>query len=88
MNRTKSYLAERDTGIVVDDEIMGGTPVIRGTRMTVYSVRGRVEHGDTIEDILAKNPHLSRCVVEAAVTYARTHPFVGRPGGPPWASAV
>ena len=88
MDRAERYRAARDSGIVADDEIMGGTPVIRGTRMTVYSVLGRVEHGDTIDDILAENPHLSRRVVEAAVTYARTHPFVGRPGGRPWASAV
>ena len=56
--------------------------------MTVYSVLGRVEHGDTIDDILAENPDLLRPVVEAAMTYARTHPFVERPGGRPWASAV
>ena len=68
-----------DLPAVLDDEIMGGTPVIRSTRMTVYSVLGRVEHGDTIDDILPENPPLSRPVVEAAVTYARTHPFVDRP---------
>ena len=31
-----------DAYIVVDDEIMGGTPVIRGTRVTVYAVLGRI----------------------------------------------
>jgi uncharacterized protein (DUF433 family) len=64
---------------------MGCTPVIRCTRMTVYSVLGRVKHGDTIEDILDDNPDLLHDALEAAITYARTHPFVGRPGGRPWA---
>jgi hypothetical protein len=39
---------QRDAHIAVDDEIMGGTPVIRGTRITVYAVLGRIDHGDTI----------------------------------------
>ena len=56
--------------------------------MTVYSVLGRVDHGDTIDDILSENPDLSREALEAAVTYARAHPLIGRPGGRPWAHAV
>jgi uncharacterized protein (DUF433 family) len=71
--------------IVVDEEIKGGTPVIRGTRMTVYAVLGRVDHGETIDDILADNPDLTREALEAAINYARSHPLVGRPGGRPWA---
>jgi uncharacterized protein (DUF433 family) len=73
--------AERDRAIVIDEAIKSGTPVIRGTRMTVYSVLGRVEHGETIDEILADNPDLAREAIEAAVTYARTHPLMGRPAG-------
>jgi uncharacterized protein (DUF433 family) len=69
---------ERDPFIVVDAGIHGGTPVIRGTRMTVYSVLGRIEHGDTIEDILADNPDIARDAVEAAGRYARAHPRTQR----------
>lgn len=85
MDRAERYRAARDSAIVIDDKIKGGTPVLRGTRMTVYSVLGRVDHGDTIDDILADNPDLTRDALEAAVTYARTHPLMGRPGGRPWA---
>jgi len=80
--------AARDRAIVIDEAIKGGTPVIRGTRMTVYSVLGRVEHGETIDEILADNPDLAREAIEAAVTYARTHPLMGRPAGRPWAHAA
>ena len=76
---------KENTFIVVDEEIKGGTPVIRGTRMTVYAVLGRVDHGETIDDILADNPDLTREALEAAIIYARSHPLVGRPGGRPWA---
>jgi uncharacterized protein (DUF433 family) len=88
MDRAERYRIARDAWIVVDDTIKGGTPVIRGTRMTVYSVLGRVDHGETIDDILADNPDLSRDAIETAITYARTHPLMGRPGGRPWANAA
>ena len=84
IEKTEKYRAARDAFIVIDEATKGGTPVIRGTRMTVYSILGRVEHGDAIEDILAENPDITRDAVEAAVIYARTHPLVGRPGGRPW----
>lgn len=87
MERVARYRAARDAHIACDPEILGGTPVIRGTRMTVYSVLGRVEHGDSIDAILEENPDLSREALEAAVTYARAHPPLGRPGGRPWAAA-
>jgi len=82
--KTEKYRAARDTFIVIDEAIKGGTPVIRGTRITVYAILGRVEHGDTVEDILAENPDLARDAIEAAIIYARTHPLIGRPGGRPW----
>jgi uncharacterized protein (DUF433 family) len=88
MGRAEQYRATRNASIVVDPEIKGGTPVIRGTRMTVYAVLGRIEHGETVADILADNPDLSREPIEAAITYARTHPLIGRPGGRPWAHAA
>jgi uncharacterized protein (DUF433 family) len=88
MERTERYRAARDAAIVSDAAILGGTPIIRGTRITVYSVLGRVAHGETVDDVLSDNPDLSRDVVEAAITYARTHPLMGRPGGRPWAKVA
>lgn len=86
MDRAERYRITRDASIVSDEAIKGGTPVIRGTRMTVHSVLGRIEHGETVDDILNENPDLSREAIEAAVIYARTHPLIGRPGGRPWAT--
>jgi uncharacterized protein (DUF433 family) len=86
MDRAERYRIARDASIVSDEAIKGGTPVIRGTRMTVHSVLGRIEHGETVNDILDDNPDLSREAIEAAIIYARTHPLIGRPGGRPWAT--
>ncbi|HTT84317.1 MAG TPA: DUF433 domain-containing protein [Rhizomicrobium sp.] len=84
LERAERYREVRDASIRIDESIMGGTPVILGTRMTVYSVLGRIEHGETVDDILADNPDLKRETIEAAITYARSHPPMGRPSGRPW----
>ena len=74
--------------IEVNADIMGGTPVIRGTRMTVYAVLGRLDYGDSVEDILDDNPHLSQDAIEAAAHYARAHPLIGSSVGRPWTKAA
>jgi len=82
--RVSWYARARDRWIETNPEIKGGTPVIRGTRISVYSVAGRIKHGEAINDIVEDNPDLPREAIEAAVTYAQANPLVGRPGGRPW----
>ena len=79
-----AYRAARDRHIVSDNEILGGTPMIRGTRITVHAVRGRLEGGDPVEELMEDYPGVPREAFEAADLYARTHPLRGRPGGRPW----
>jgi len=67
--------------IVSDPDIMGGTPTIRGTRITAQSVLGRIEYGDTIDSILEDYPYLDRETVEVASVYAKANPPRGRPAG-------
>ena len=74
------YKASRDAHIVSDPETLGGMPVIRGTRITVYSVLGRLQDGDSIADLVADNPDIPREAFEAAAIFARAHPLRGRPG--------
>lgn len=88
MERAAAYGAVRDRLIVEDEEILGGTPVIRGTRISVYSILGRLTHGDAVADILSDYPELTAESVEAAAIFARSHPLVGRPGGRPWPAAA
>ncbi len=80
----RRYKESRDAHIVSDPEILGGTPVIKGTRMTVYSVLGRLLDGDSIDDLVADNPDIPREAFEAAAIFARAHPLRGRPGSRPW----
>ena len=61
---------------------------LHSTSRGAYSVLGRIDHGDTVADLLADNPDLSRKAIEAAIIYARAHPLMGRPGGRPWVEAA
>ena len=82
--RVTWYTRARNRWIQLNPEIMGGTPVVKGTRISVYSIHGRISHGDTVEDVLEDNADLPRDAIEAALAYARANPLVGRPGGRPW----
>ncbi len=73
--------------IVSDPEIMGGTPTIKGTRITAQSLLGRIDDGDSVESIVADYPMLDSETVEAAALYAKANPPRGRPSGKLWRRA-
>jgi len=56
--------------IVVDPRIMGGKPVIRGTRIPVYLILELIASDWTIDRILKEYPHLTREDIQAAIMYA------------------
>jgi uncharacterized protein (DUF433 family) len=49
-----------DKRIVIDPRICNGRPVVRGTRITVQTVLEMLGAGDSIEDVLAAYPTLTR----------------------------
>ena len=86
-SRVERYARARDRVIERNPDVLGGTAVIRDTRISVYALLGRIESGDSVESIIDDYPEMDRETIETAITYARTHPLVGRPGGRPWAKA-
>lgn len=78
-DRAQKYIVSRNEWITSDAEIMGGMPIIRGTRIPAHSVEGRVRAGDSLEEIIAENHDVPRQAFEAAFLYAKTHPLAGRP---------
>ena len=82
------YRETRDRCIASDADILGGTPVIAGTRLTVYAILGRLQDGDTVDDLAADYPEVPRDGFAAAELYARAHPLRGRPSGRPWRNAA
>lgn len=68
--------------IVVDPNIQRGEPVIRGTRITAYTIAKIVEEGAAIDEILHDYPTLDAEKIEAACLYANAHPRPDRPSFP------
>lgn len=56
--------------IVSNPNVLGGKPVIRGTRISVGLILKLISSGWTIEKILENYPHLTREGIQAAIEYA------------------
>jgi len=58
------------TRIHSDPDIMGGKPVVRGTRITVEHILRKLGEGMSIEQVLAEHPRLSLEDIHAAERFA------------------
>lgn len=65
--------------VTSSDDVLGGTPVIRGTRVPVYDVAASVTAGYPIERILEAYPSIDAEKVRLADIYAEANPLRGRP---------
>ncbi len=65
--------------IVSDPEILGGTPVLRDTRIPVYDLAASISAGLPMDRILSAHPSLDADRVELAAIYAEANPARGRP---------
>ncbi len=88
LREAERYREARDRCIATDPDILGGTPVVAGTRLTVYAILGRLQDGDPLDDLAADYPEIPREAFAAARLYAETHPLRGRPSGRPWRNAA
>jgi len=57
--------------IVRDRDILGGTPVFRGTRVPVQAMFDYLEGGETLEDFLVGFPTVSRELAVSALEEAK-----------------
>ena len=60
----------KDKLIRTDPSILGGKPVIAGTRITVELILEKLAAGESVEDILKAHPRLTQQAVRAALGYA------------------
>jgi uncharacterized protein (DUF433 family) len=54
-----------------DPEILGGTPVLRGTRVPIRSLFDYLEGGDTLDEFLRQFPSVQRKQAVALLDLAR-----------------
>jgi uncharacterized protein (DUF433 family) len=74
--------------IVVDPDVQRGVPVLRGTRITVYTVAEIARQGVGVDEILRDYPTLDAEKIEAACLYADAHPRRERSALPKGAKEV
>lgn len=77
--RAAEYARLRDKYVEVDARKLGGTPVIRGTRMPVRTLAELVESGESRQVLREDYPHIPEEAYDVAVTWARGNPRRGRP---------
>lgn len=85
VERELKRLRKVEQMVVSDSEIMGGTPIFRGTRIPVDLVATMSAQGASVEEILEGYPALRRVHVELAPLYVAAFPRRGRPARRPWA---
>lgn len=56
--------------ITSDVTVLGGKPIIRGTRISVEMILEWIASGASRDDIVSKYPHLTAADIEQALTYA------------------
>lgn len=62
---------QRESVVVSDPEILGGTPCFRGTRVPVDSLIDYLEAGDSLDEFLDNFPSVSRETAIAALEEAK-----------------
>lgn len=55
------------TRIVIDPEVCGGRPIVAGTRMRVIDILDALASGDSIEELVADFPYLTREDIQACL---------------------
>jgi uncharacterized protein (DUF433 family) len=55
--------------IECDPKVMMGKPVVRGTRITVEHILEKLGAGESIEQVLAAHPRLSREAILATIEF-------------------
>ena len=87
IERAESYTRLRDLYVERNPAVMGGEPVIRGTRVPVRTIASLIEMGETREVLREDYPHVPQEAYDVAVLWAHANPRRGRPGRP-WDTAA
>jgi uncharacterized protein (DUF433 family) len=68
-----------DDAIISDPEILGGMPVIKGTRVPVYDMAASVRAGIPRDRILAAYPTIQEHHLDLAVAFTEAIPLAPQP---------
>ena len=77
----RKRLATSEKMVVSDENILGGEPVFKGTRVPVRQVAAALAAGESHKRVRDASPAIEPAMIEAAPAWARVHPARGRPPG-------
>ncbi|HKG04167.1 MAG TPA: DUF433 domain-containing protein [Conexibacter sp.] len=80
--RAEEYARLCDRHIRRDPKVMGGEPVIRGTRVPVRTIAALIEDGEAHDILREDYPHVPEEAYEVAVLWASENPRRDRPARP------
>jgi uncharacterized protein (DUF433 family) len=86
LESAERYARLRDKYVEINPQVMGGEPVIRGTRVPVRDLAQLIELGESRELLREDFPRVPAEAHELAAVWARANPRRGRPI-PPWRRA-
>jgi uncharacterized protein (DUF433 family) len=67
------FVPDTGSGVIIKDpDILGGTPVFKGTRVPFQALLDYVEGGETLDEFLDDFPTVTRAAAIAALEYAKT----------------
>jgi uncharacterized protein (DUF433 family) len=75
----RDKLEKARAAVECDEDVLGGEPVFKGTRVPVRDVAASVKKGHAKDRILAAYPALREPMLELAVIWADANPARGRP---------
>jgi uncharacterized protein (DUF433 family) len=87
IERGESYARLRDRYVERNPAVMGGEPVIRGTRVPVRTIASLIEMGETRQILREDYPQVPEEAYDVAVLWAHANPRRGRPARP-WDTAT
>jgi uncharacterized protein (DUF433 family) len=82
IERADEYVRMRDRYVERNPTIMGGEPVIRGTRVPVRTIAGLIEQGESREAMHDDYPQVPEEAYAVAVLWTHANPRRGRPSRP------
>jgi uncharacterized protein (DUF433 family) len=82
IERAESYARLRDRYVERNPAVMGGEPVITGTRVPVRTIASLIEMGETHDVLREDYPHVPEEAYLVAVPWAHANPRRGRPVRP------
>jgi len=59
------------SSITADPDVLGGKPIIRGTRISVEFILELLASGAQLDTIVEKYPHLKREAISEAILYSK-----------------